>query len=64
MRNRSTPGMAGLKAEYLKTPFILFYFWLCGMWDLSSLTMDGLVTPALEAERPNHSNTGEIFQNA
>ena len=63
MRNRSTPGMAGLEAEYLKTPPPPF-FWLCGMWDLSSLTTDGLGTPALEAQSPNHWNTGKIFQNA
>ena len=34
------------------------------MWDLSSLTMDGLVPLTLEAQSPNHWNNGEIFQNA
>ena len=39
--------------------FALF-LWLCGMWDLSSLTRNWTMTPAVEAQRPKHWTTREV----
>ena len=39
--------------------FLILAVWSC-MWDLSSLTRDEPVPPALEAQSLNHWNTREV----